>query len=295
MTSRWTTADIPDQTGRTFVVTGANGGLGLQATRALTDKGARVLMACRDTARAGAARAGLPHPDRAEVVQLDLADLDSVRAAGDTLAGHGPDVLINNAGVMNIPRGHTAQGHEMQFGVNVLGHFALTEQLAPVLTDRVVWLGSMMHKFGSVDPDDLDWTRRNYSPMPVYAATKLACIMLAYEQQRRFDLAGSELRAVAAHPGYSATNLQYHSGSRVQDLFMRVAEKVPFLVQPAERGALPELYAATVESVPGGAYVGPSGLGELTGYPKIVDSTRASHDRDVAEALWERCEAMTTS
>ncbi|MDV8002053.1 oxidoreductase [Rhodococcus sp. IEGM 1408] len=295
MTSRWTTADIPDQTGRTFVVTGANGGLGLQATRALTDKGARVLMACRDTARAGAARAGLPHPDRAEVVQLDLADLDSVRAAGDTLAGLGPDVLINNAGVMNIPRGRTAQGHEMQFGVNVLGHFALTEQLAPVLTDRVVWLGSMMHRFGSVDPDDLDWTRRKYSPMPVYAATKLACIMLAYEQQRRFEAAGSTLKAVAAHPGYSATDLQYHSGSRVQDLVMRVAEKVPFLVQPAERGALPELYAATVESVPGGAYVGPSGLGELTGYPEIVDSTRASHDRDVAAALWERCQAMTTS
>lgn len=295
MTSRWTTADIPDQTGRTVVITGANGGLGLQATRALTDKGARVLMPCRDTARAEAARAGLAHPDRAEVVELDLADLDSVRAAGRTLAAGGADVLINNAGVMNIPRGRTVQDHEMQFGVNVLGHFALTEQLTPVLTDRVVWLGSIMHKFGSVDPDDLDWTRRKYSPMPVYAASKLACIMLAYEQQRRFEAAGSELRAVAAHPGYSATNLQYHSGSRVQDLVMRVTEKVPFLVQPAERGALPVLYAATVESVPGGAYVGPGGPGELTGYPEIVRSNGASHDRDVAAALWERCEAMTTS
>lgn len=295
MTSNWTTADIPDQTGRTVLITGANGGLGLQATRALTDKGARVLMACRDTARAGAARAALPHPDRARVVELDLADLDSVRSAGRELAELGPDVLINNAGVMNIPRGHTAQGHEMQFGVNVLGHFALTQQLLPVLTDRVVWLGSLMHKFGSVDPDDLNWTRRKYSPMTVYAASKLACVMLAYEQQRRFEATGSALRAVAAHPGYAATGLQFHSGSRGQDLVMRVAERIPFLTQPAERGALAELYAATVESVPGGAYVGPSGPGELTGYPEIVESSRAAHDRDVAAALWERCQAMTTS
>ncbi|WP_216693395.1 oxidoreductase [Dietzia psychralcaliphila] len=293
MTSRWTTADIPDQTGRTFVVTGANAGLGLQSTLALTEAGARVLMACRDTSRAEAARAGLPHPERAEVVQLDLADLDSVRSAGEVLAGKRPDVLINNAGLMNIPQSRTAQGHEMQFGVNVLGHFALTEQLVPVLTDRVVWLGSMMHKRGTVDPDDLDWTGRKYSPMTVYAASKLACVMLAYEQQRRLEAAGSPLKAVAAHPGYSATNLQYRSGSRVQDMMMRVAEKVPFLVQPAERGALPQLYAATVDSVPGGAYVGPDGFGELSGHPKIVESTRASHDRAVAAALWERCEEMT--
>ncbi|WP_264887591.1 oxidoreductase [Dietzia sp. NCCP-2495] len=291
--SRWTLADMPDQSGRTVVVTGANSGLGLQSTRALTDAGARVLMACRDVGRAEAARAGLGHPDRAEVVQLDLADLDSVRAAAETLAPRRPDVLINNAGLMNIPRGSTAQGHEMQFGVNVLGHFALTRVLEPVLTDRVVWLGSIMHRFGSVDPDDLDWNRRRYSPMPVYGATKLACVMLAYEQQRRLEAAGSSLKAVAAHPGYSATNLQYRSGSRVQDLVMRAAERVPFLVQPAERGALPELYAATVRDLPGGAYVGPDGPGELTGYPTVVGSNRASHDRAVAAALWERCEEMT--
>ena len=293
--SRWTTADIPDQTGRTFVITGANAGLGLQSTRALTDAGARIIMACRDTARAEQARAGLPHPERAEVVELDLADLDSVRSAGEILAGRDLDVLINNAGLMNIPHALTPQGHEMQFGVNVLGHFALTRQLEPVLTDRVVWLGSMMHKRGTVDPDDLDWNRRKYSPMGVYAASKLACVMLAYEQQRRLEAAGSTLRAVAAHPGYSATNLQYRSGSRVQDLMMRVAEKVPFLVQPAERGALPQLYAATVEAVPGGAYVGPDGIGELSGHPRIVESTPASHDLAVAAALWDQCEAMTTS
>ncbi|MBS7546888.1 oxidoreductase [Dietzia massiliensis] len=290
--SRWTTADIPDQTGRTFVITGANSGLGLQSTRALTEAGARVLMACRDTTRAEAARAELAHPERAEVVELNLADLGSVRAAGEVLGGRAPDVLINNAGLMNIPRSRTAQGHEMQFGVNVLGHFALTELLAPALTDRVVWLGSIMHRFGSVDPDDLDWTRRRYAPMTAYAASKLACVMLAYEQQRRLEVAGSSLKSVAAHPGYSATNLQYRSGSRVQDLLMKGVEKIPYLVQPAERGALPQLYAATVESVPGGAYIGPDGPGELTGYPTTVQSTRASHDPDVAAALWERCAQM---
>ena len=293
--SRWTTADIPDQTGRTFVITGANSGLGLQSTRALTEAGARVLMACRDTTRAEAVRAELAYPERAEIVELDLADLDSVRAAGEVLGGRAPDVLINNAGLMNIPRSRTAQGHEMQFGVNVLGHFALTELLAPALTDRVVWLGSIMHRFGSVDPDDLDWTRRRYVPMTAYAASKLACVMLAYEQQRRLEVAGSSLKAVAAHPGYSATNLQYRSGSRVQDLLMKGVEKIPYLVQPAERGALPQLYAATVESVPGGAYIGPDGPGELTGYPTTVQSTRASHDPDVAAALWERCAQMTAA
>lgn len=291
--SRWTTADIPDQTGRTFVVTGANSGLGLQSTRALTEAGARVLMACRDTGRAEAARAGLPHPERAEVVSLDLADLDSVRSAAEPLSAARPDVLINNAGLMNIPRSTTRQGHEVQFGVNALGHFALARALEPVLTDRVVWLGSQMHRFGALDPDDLDRTRRRYSPMPVYADSKQACVMLAFEQQRRFEAAGSPLRAVAAHPGYSATHLQYRSGSRAQDLVMRGLEKLPFLVQPAERGALPQLYAATEPSLPGGSYVGPDGLGELTGYPKIVHSTRASRDTALAAALWERCEEMT--
>lgn len=293
MSNSWTAADIPDQTGRTVVVTGANSGLGLQATDALTSAGARVLMACRDSTRAEAARQTLAHPEQAEIVELDLADLTSVRAAGDVLAARKPDVLINNAGLMNIPLSRTAQGHEMQFGVNVLGHFALTQKLAPALSDRVVWLGSLMHRFGSINLDDLDWNRRRYVPMTAYAASKLACVMLAYEQQRRLDAAGSDLKAVAAHPGYSATNLQYRSGSRIQDVFMRAAEHIPVLVQPADRGALPELYAATVESLPGGSYVGPGGLGELTGSPKTVGSNRASRDQDVAAALWDRCEELT--
>ena len=277
------------------MITGANAGLGLQSTRALTGAGAHVVMVCRDAVRAEAARAELPHPGRAEVVRMDLADLDSVRATGEVLATRGADVLINNAGLMNIPRARTVQGHEMQFGVNVLGHFALTQILEPVLTDRVVWLGSMMHTIAVLDPDDLDWERRTYSPMRVYADSKVACIMLAYEQQRRLDAAGSSLRAVAAHPGYSATGLQYRSGSRLQDLLMKAVEKLPWVVQPAERGALPQLYAATEPALPGGSYVGPDGPGELTGYPTVVESSRASRDRAVAAALWERCLEMTTT
>ena len=277
------------------MITGANAGLGLQSTRALTGAGAHVVMVCRDAVRAEAARAELPHPGRAEVVRMDLADLDSVRATGEVLATRGADVLINNAGLMNIPRARTVQGHEMQFGVNVLGHFALTQILEPVLTDRVVWLGSMMHTIAVLDPDDLDWERRTYSPMRVYADSKVACIMLAYEQQRRLDVAGSSLRAVAAHPGYSATGLQYRSGSRLQDLLMKAVEKLPWVVQPAERGALPQLYAATEPALPGGSYVGPDGPGELTGYPTVVESSRASRDRAMAAALWERCLEMTTT
>lgn len=289
--SRWTSDDIPDQTDRTIVITGANSGLGLQATEALTVAGARVLMACRDTSRAEAARSGLSRPDNAEVVELDLANLDSVRSAAETLGQQKPDVLINNAGLMNIPLARTAQGHEMQFGVNVLGHVALTRSLVPALQDRIVWLGSAMHRIGSIDLTDLDWHRRRYIPMSAYAASKLACIMLASEQQRRLDADGSTLRAVAAHPGYSATNLQYRSGSRIQDLAVRAAENIPFLVQPAERGVLPELYAATVD-LPGGSYVGPDGPGELTGFPTLVGSSRAARDRDVAAALWDRCQEL---
>ncbi len=291
----WTTADIPDQSGRTFVVTGANSGLGLRSADALTAAGATVVMACRDTGRAEQARASLARPELAEVLALDLADLDSVRSAADTLAGRRVDVLLNNAGLMNIPLARTAQRHEMQFGVNVLGHFALTQELTPQITDRVVWLGSTAHRFGSIDLDDLDWNTRRYSPMRAYAASKLACVMLAFEQQRRFDAEGSELRAMVAHPGYSATNLQYRSGSRIQDMTMRIAEKMPFLVQDAYRGVLPQLYAATEQSLSGGVYVGPDGPGELTGAPKVVDSTAASKDGGVAALLWDRCEQMTTS
>ena len=293
----WTPDRIPDQSGRTFLVTGANSGLGLASTRELLARGARVLMACRDTEKAEAARATVPEADRgrAEVLRLDLGDLRDVRrvVAGFTSGERGPvDVLVGNAGVMNIPFARTPQGHEMQFGVNALGHFALATGLEPVLTDRVVWLGSLAHRVGEIHLDDLDWRHRRYRAMRAYGQSKLACMMLAFEQQRRFVRTGSPLRAMAAHPGYAATTLQRHSGRPVLDRVMALGNTVPGLSQPPELGALCELYAATVPDLPGGAYVGPSGPFELTGAPRPVGSSARSHDADVAAELWRRCAAM---
>ena len=289
-TRRWTSADIPDQTGRTFVVTGANAGIGLATTAALTGSGARVIMACRNPDKAEAARATLPAASRdlARVRRLDLADLDSV--AG--FVAERVDVLINNAGLMNIPHALTAQGHEMQFGVNTLGHHALTAQLAPHLTDRVVWLGSLAHLWGRIDTDDLSMERRGYRPLAAYGNSKLGCLMLAYEWQRRFDRAGSGLRSVAAHPGYTATELIRRSDRRVADRVFQLGNSIPGVGLTPEQGALPVLYAATVPDIAGGAYVGPDRLGGLRGYPEIARSSRRSHDRAVAADLWQRCSDM---
>ena len=289
-TRRWTSADIPDQTGRTFVVTGANAGIGLATTAALTGRGGRVIMACRNPDKAEAARATLPAASRdlARVRRLDLADLDSV--AG--FVAERVDVLINNAGLMNIPHALTAQGHEMQFGVNTLGHHALTAQLAPHLTDRVVWLGSLAHLWGRIDTDDLSMERRGYRPLAAYGNSKLGCLMLAYEWQRRFDRAGSGLRSVAAHPGYTATELIRRSDRRVADRVFQLGNSIPGVGLTPEQGALPVLYAATVPDIAGGAYVGPDRLGGLRGYPEIARSSRRSHDRAVAADLWQRCSDM---
>ena len=289
-TRRWTSADIPDQTGRTFVVTGANAGIGLATTAALTGRGGRVIMACRNPDKAEAARATLPAASRdlARVRRLDLADLDSV--AG--FVAERVDVLINNAGLMNIPHALTAQGHEMQFGVNTLGHHALTAQLAPHLTDRVVWLGSLAHLWGRIDTDDLSMERRGYRPLAAYGNSKLGCLMLAYEWQRRFDRAGSGLRSVAAHPGYTATELIRRSDRRVADRVFQLGNSIPGVGLTPEQGALPVLYAATVPDIAGGAYVGPDRLGGLRGYPEIARSSRRSHDPAVAADLWQRCSDM---
>ena len=288
---RWTEADIVDQTGRTFVVTGANSGLGLQSTKALTAAGARVIMACRNTEKAEAAREELPADSRAlaEVHELDLGDLRSVDSFVSTIEDRGVDVLINNAGVMDVPLGRTEQGFEQQFGVNVLGHFALTAELEHKITDRVVWLGSLMHQLGWITLDDLNYERRSYNSWLAYGQSKLACVMLAYEQQRRFVRAGSSLRAVVAHPGYSATNLQSHSGNAVVRQIMKLGNSLPLLAQPADRGALPELYAATVPDLPGGWYIGPDGPGEVQGFPRPVASNKRSYDVGVAERLWDAC------
>lgn len=292
MTSSWTPAAIPDQTGRTIVVTGANSGIGLVTARELAAKGAHVVFACRDVDKGERARAGLPGSH--EVRRLDLADLDSVREFADQLSDWRIDVLVNNAGIMNVPFARTPQGFESQFGTNVLGHFALTAQLLPRITDRVVWLSSMAHRFGRIDLQDPNFERRTYRGWTAYGQSKLADLMLAYELQWRLTGAGSTVRSVAAHPGYSATSLQTRSGTW-QDAVGRFANRFPAIASPPESGAQPTLYAATVPDLPGASYVGPGGTGELQGTPRPVSSSSASHDREVARGLWELCERLTGS
>jgi NAD(P)-dependent dehydrogenase (short-subunit alcohol dehydrogenase family) len=278
---------LPDQTGRTVVVTGATSGLGLATARALGEAGARVVLAVRDVERGRQAAASVP--GRAEVRRLDLADLESVRAFGrdwdDPL-----DVLVNNAGIMAVPAGVTVDGFELQFGTNHLGHFALTNLLLPHVTDRVVTLSSTMHRVGTIDLDDLNWQHRRYSPERAYGQSKLANLLFTLELQRRLDAAHSGVRALAAHPGWAATNLQSRSGSRVKDAAMGVGNLV--LGASADQGARPTLVAATAD-LPGGSYVGPSGPFELRGRPALVGRTAAASDPAMARRLWEVSARLT--
>lgn len=283
--SAWTAADLPRQDGRTVVVTGANSGLGRVTARELARVGARVILACRDTRKGEAARAGMP--GTVEVRALDLADLASVRTFADGLDGP-VDVLINNAGVMAVPYRLTADGFEMQLGTNHLGHYALTGLLLPRVTDRVVTVSSVMHRTGRMDFADLMWERR-YNRWGAYGRSKLANLLFTVELQRRLAAAGSPVLAVAAHPGYAATELQSHTES-VQDRFMGLLNRV--VAQSADRGALPSLFAAT-QDVPGGAYIGPDGPGEMRGAPRLVSMSRAARDPADARRLWEASEALT--
>ncbi|MBW9095273.1 SDR family NAD(P)-dependent oxidoreductase [Microbacterium jejuense] len=287
-TPQWSTADIPDQTGRTIVVTGANSGLGLATTRALAAAGAHVVLAVRDTARGEAAAAGIP--GSTEVRRLDLADLASVRAFA---AGWDSplDVLINNAGVMNLPESRTADGFEMQFGTNHLGHFALTNLLLPHVTDRVVTLSSGLHRargtrihFENLALDGI------YTPGAAYSQSKLANLLFTLELQRRLSEAGSPVRAVAAHPGWAATELQGHDANGVRRALMLVGNR--FFAQDAAGGALPTLYAA-VADLPGASYAGPGGRLELRGAPVLVDRSPEAADADVARRLWDVSQELT--
>lgn len=287
MTSdRWTSADIPDQTGRRFIVTGANSGLGEVTARALGAAGADVLLACRDTAKGEkVARSIGP---RAHVRALDLADLESVRAFAHRVES--VDVLVNNAGVMALPLRRTADGFEMQIGTNHLGHFALTGLLLNKITDRVVTMASGLHRIGRIELDDLNYERRRYRRWAAYGQSKLANLMFAYELDRRLASAGSDVKSLAAHPGYARTNLQSHTES-IQDAVMGIGGRL--FAQSAEAGALPELYAATSPDVTSGLYIGPDGPSELRGHPTIVGSSARSRDRAVASALWAKSEDLT--
>ena len=299
----WTSRDIPAQTGRVAVVTGANSGLGFVTARELARAGARVVLGCRDAARGAKAaddlRRQVPDAD-VEVRTLDLASLQSVRAFADRSHADVPalDLLVNNAGVMAIPRQLTEDGFERQFGTNHLGHFALTGLLLPLLLarpgSRVVTVSSTAHKPGRIDFDDL-MGERSYRKWPAYSQSKLANLLFAYELQRRLERAGAATISVAAHPGYAATNLQQvgpsMEGNRLTALVMSLGNRL--FAQSDEMGALPQLYAATAPDVRGGDYFGPDGLAEGRGHPKRVDSTKASKDLAVAQRLWDVSAELT--
>ena len=283
--SGWDISDIPDQSGRTVIVTGANSGLGAATTRALAAAGAQVVMACRDEVKARAVADSIG--PRAQVRRLDLADLASVREFARGVDG--ADVLINNAGVMAVPLRRTADGFEMQFGTNHLGHFALTGLLLDKISDRVVTVSSGAHLIGRIDLTDPNYQHRKYERWRAYGQSKLANLMFAYELQRRLTAAGSSKLSVAAHPGYAATELQSHTETML-DGVMALGNRI--LGQAPEMGALPSLYAATAQVEPG-AFYGPSALGGLRGHPVRSGSSQASKDEVTARRLWDLSEKLT--
>ncbi|MFD5830146.1 oxidoreductase [Lentzea sp. NPDC060358] len=285
--NRWTASDLPDLTGRTAVVTGAASGVGRGTAGALAAAGARVVLAVRDVAageRAAAAMRGTT-----EVRELDLASLASVRAFAGGWQGE-IDVLVNNAGVAMTPHGHTADGFELQFGTNHLGHFALTTLLLPSITDRVVTVASGAHRAGVLDLDDLDFARSGYSPVRAYGRSKLANLLFTLELERRCREAGSRVRALSSHPGYTASNLGTKGRNKHLVKIVHLAGR--YLAQTELEGALPSLYAAT-QDLPGASYVGPDGRFELHGHPALVGRSAAASDPVLARRLWEESERLT--
>jgi NAD(P)-dependent dehydrogenase (short-subunit alcohol dehydrogenase family) len=283
----WTAADLPSQKGRIFIVTGANSGIGLPTARALAEAGAHVVLAVRDAAKGETVAASIAGDT--EVRRLDLADLASVRAFADAWQGD-VDVLINNAGVMRTPERRTADGFELQIGTNHLGHFALTNLLLRHVTDRVVTVSSGAHRGGSISLDDLNWQRRRYQRWAAYQQSKLANLLFTLELQRRLTAAGSPIRALAAHPGYAATNLQFRSERGIEDRVMGVANRL--FAQTDEAGARPTLFAAS-QDLPGASYVGPDGFAGQRGYPTLVGRTAAASDVEMAKRLWTLSEELT--
>ncbi|MEU3647148.1 oxidoreductase [Lentzea sp. NPDC034063] len=286
--SRWTEADIPDQTGRTVLVTGANSGLGLRTAQVLAARGAHVIMGCRSVQRGETARRTVK--GSAEVLELDLADLASVRTAAETTAEKVEklDVLINNAGIMAVPNGRTADGFERQFGTNHLGHAALTFLLLPTLRRspgaRVVTVSSLMHQYGRMNFDDPNWERRSYSARSAYCQSKLANLLFARELERR----SPDVTSIAAHPGMTATDLANNMADAHRSVVMRAGGKLFGLFsQSVEMGALPQLYAATSPEAHGGAYYGPGGFNGLRGHPSVAGMTAAARDDLAANRLWE--------
>ena len=294
----WSTTDIPDQTGRVAIVTGANTGLGLETAKALAAHGAHVVLAVRNTEKGKAAADAITaaHSNADITLQsLDLSSLESIRRASDELKSRYDkiDLLINNAGVMWTEKSTTADGFELQFGTNHLGHYAFTglllDHLLPVEGSRVVTVSSIGHRIrAAIHFDDLQW-ERNYNRVAAYGQSKLANLLFTYELQRRLEAAGAETVALAAHPGASGTELMRHITFGPEALSAAALK----LAQSPAMGALPSLRAATDPTAVGGQYYGPSGFGEFRGYPKVVKSTRQSHDQALQQRLWSVSEELT--
>ncbi len=299
----WNPEQMPPQDGSIVLITGANSGIGLEAAKALAARGARIVMACRSRDKGERALAELARhapAARCDLIELDLAELASVRGAAEAVERLVPrlDILINNAGVMALPRRQTADGFEMQLGTNHLGHFALTARLLPLVEraeqGRVVTISSVAHKRGRIHWRDLQ-LEHGYGRWTAYAQSKLANVLFAFELGRRLAAAGSPVRSVACHPGYAATNLQNVGsdvpGQRLLQLVVKLANAV--LAQSAEKGAWPTLRAATDPSLENGAYVGPTGFGDMRGPVDHAHAARRARDEAAAERLWNVSEELT--
>jgi NAD(P)-dependent dehydrogenase (short-subunit alcohol dehydrogenase family) len=307
MASSWTVDQMPDCTERTVLITGANSGLGFEATKAFAANGATVIMACRSTDRGQQAATEIQNSTSntgatLNVRQCDLASLDSIEsfATGIKQNYDGINVLCNNAGVMAIPRQETEDGFEKQLGVNHLGHFALTRHLLNLLLEsedesRIVTHSSGAHESGEVDFDDLH-RQQSYGKWEAYGQSKLANLLFAYELQRRLEAADiTDTISVACHPGYAATNLQYRGPKQEESTLRMAVMKVANAIvgQSAQRGALPLLYASVAPDVQGGDYYGPDGFMNMRGTPEKQSSNEASYDQSVAKRLWQKSEELT--
>ncbi len=299
MSGKWDESGIPDQSGKTVLVTGANSGLGFLTSLRLAERGAHVIMTARDPGKGLAAKSRIDAqagPGRVELRALDLADLGQVKGFAQRLLDEGTtlDVLVNNAGIMMPPRTLTAQGHELQFGVNHLAHFALTCALLPLIQrssdGRVVTVTSDLHSRGRIHFDDLTG-ERSYDRIEFYGQSKFANVLFALELDRRLKAAGSSIRSTLAHPGYAATNLQLSGPTGLLKVFMRIGNR--FLAQPATMGVLPQLFAATMPEVRGGDFFGPDGAKEKKGHPTRVRAIPAGYDEPLARRLWQRSVELT--
>lgn len=301
MSENWTSANIPDLKGKVIIITGANSGIGYEAAKEFARKGAQVIMACRsmDKAQVALAQILAEIPEApAEIMHLDLASQKSVHQFAEAFTAKYDrlDILLNNAGIMAVPYAKTEDGFESQFGTNHLGHFALTGLLIDILlktpNSRIVNISSNAHRFGSMDFENLMYEKgKEYSRMRAYGRSKLSNLLFTYELQRRFESAGANVIAVAAHPGLSNTNLVNHFAARW--VFKMLMPLLGRMTQSAAMGALPSMRAAVDLDVNGGQYFGPDGPREAKGYPVLVKSNEASHNKTDAGKLWERSEALT--